>query len=66
MCESRRDGGCSCCERGVLGGEGGELSSVHCVGGEVKGQVVYMWVVWSLFKGCVVLKGTAGSGQLGR
>ena len=22
MCEGRRDGRCSCCERGVLGGEG--------------------------------------------
>ena len=30
------------------------------------GQVVYRWVAWLLFKGCAVLKGTAGSGQLGR
>ena len=37
MCEGRRDGRCSCCKRGVLGGEGGELSSVHRVGGEVGG-----------------------------
>ena len=30
------------------------------------GQVVYRWVVWLLFKGCAVLKGTVVSGQLGR
>ena len=30
------------------------------------GQVVYRRVAWLLFKGCAVLKGTAGSGQLGR
>ena len=42
-----------------------ELSSVHRVGGEVMGQVVYRWAAWLLFKGCVVLKGTVGSGQLG-
>ena len=29
------------------------------------GQVVYRRAVWLLFKGCVVLKGTVGSGQLG-
>ena len=29
------------------------------------GQVVYRRVAWLLFKGCVVLKGPAGSGQLG-
>ena len=34
--------------------------------GEVMGQVVYRWVAWLLFKGCVVLKGTVGNGQLGR
>ena len=30
------------------------------------GQVVYRRVALLLFKGCAVLKGTAGSGQLGR
>ena len=30
------------------------------------GQVVYRRAVWLLFKGCVVLKGTVGSRQLGR
>ena len=38
MCESRRDGRCSCCERGVLGGEGDEFS-VDCVGVRWVGQV---------------------------
>ena len=43
-----------------------ELSSVHRVGGEVMGQVVYRWAAWLLFKGCAGLKGIVGSGQLGR
>ena len=30
------------------------------------GQVVYRWAAWLLFKGCAGLKGTVGSGQLGR
>ena len=30
------------------------------------GQVVYRLAVWLLFKGCAVLKGTAGNGQLSR
>ena len=43
-----------------------KVRAVHCVGGEVMGQVVYRWVAWLLFKGCAELKGTAGSGQLCR
>ena len=39
--------------------------SVHCVGVRWVGQV-YRWVAWLLFKGCAVLKGTVGSGKLGR
>ena len=52
MCESRRDGRCSCCERGVLGGEG-----VSCHQYVVMGQVVHRWAAWLLFKVCAVLKG---------
>ena len=30
------------------------------------GQVVYRWEAWLLCNGCAGLKGTVGSGQLGR
>ena len=43
-----------------------ELSSVHRVVVRWVGQVVYRWAAWLLFKGCAGLKGTVGSGQLGR
>ena len=42
MCESRRDGRCSCCERGVLGREGVIVISPLCwseVGGPGGSQV---------------------------
>ena len=65
-CVCERAGGmedAAAVERGVLGGEG-ELSSVHCVGVRWVDQVVHRWAVWLLFKGCTILKGTAGHGQL--
>ena len=66
MSEGRMDGRCSCCERGVLGGEG--VSCLQSIVLEARwvGQAVYRWVAWLLFKGCAVLKGTVGTGQLGR
>ena len=39
-----------------------ELSSVHCVGGEV-GQVVYRWAAWLLFKACAGLRALRAVGS---
>ena len=66
MCESRRDGRCNCCERGVLGGEGVSCHQSIVLGVRWVGKVVYRWAAWLLFKGCAGLKGTVGSVQLGR